>query len=91
MLSGARVDSGRKGQQEDSELSATARQLRAAVPYISAVWKLVGGGAVGVIGGLVLDRWLGTKPWMLVGLSMVGIGVGFYAFFHAMTQLGKKP
>ncbi|RKH53482.1 F0F1 ATP synthase assembly protein I, partial [Corallococcus aberystwythensis] len=27
----------------DSELGETARQMRAAEPYISAVWKLVGG------------------------------------------------
>jgi ATP synthase protein I len=51
---------------------------------------MVGGGAVGVLGGLLLDGWLGTKPWMLVGLSLVGIGVGFYGFFHAMNRLGKK-
>jgi ATP synthase protein I len=76
--------------QEDSELSSTARQMRAAAPYISAVWKMVGGAVVGVLGGLLLDRWLGTKPWMLVGLSVVGISVGFYGFLHEMTRLGKK-
>ncbi|HVG60037.1 MAG TPA: F0F1 ATP synthase assembly protein I, partial [Hyalangium sp.] len=45
--------------QEDRELSSTARQMRAAAPYISAVWKMVGGAVVGVLGGLLLDRWLG--------------------------------
>ncbi len=76
--------------QEGSELGPSARQMRAAMPYISAVWKMVGGTAVGVIGGLLLDRWLGTKPWMLVGLSVVGTVVGFYGFLHEMTRLGKK-
>lgn len=76
--------------QEDSELGSTAQQMQAAMPYISAVWKMVGGTAVGVIGGLVLDRWLGTKPWMLVVLSVVGTGVGMYGFLHEMTRLGKK-
>ncbi|NNC08805.1 F0F1 ATP synthase assembly protein I, partial [Corallococcus exiguus] len=33
-----------------SELGETARQMRAAEPYISAVWKLVGGAVVGVLG-----------------------------------------
>lgn len=80
-----------KGQgREDSELSSTAQQMRAAAPYISAVWKMVGGAVVGVLGGLLLDRWLGTKPWMLVGLSVVGISVGFYGFLHEVTRLGKK-
>ncbi|NOJ97563.1 AtpZ/AtpI family protein [Corallococcus sp. CA049B] len=73
-----------------SELGETARQMRAAEPYISAVWKLVGGAVVGVLGGYFLDRWLGTSPWLLLGLSLVGIGVGFYGFLHAMARLGKR-
>ncbi len=61
---------------EGDELSETARQMRAAEPYISAVWKLVGGAVVGVLGGYFLDRWLGTSPWFLLGLSLVGIWRG---------------
>jgi ATP synthase protein I len=74
----------------DEELSAAAKQMRAAEPYISAVWKLVGGAVVGVLGGYLLDEWLGTKPWLLVALSVVGISVGFYAFLRAMLQLSKR-
>jgi ATP synthase protein I len=76
--------------QDGEELSTAAQQMRAAMPYMSAVWKMVGGAVVGVLGGMLLDRWLGTKPWLLVGLSVVGITVGFYGFFHDMTRLGKK-
>ena len=79
-----------KKEQQDGELSSSAQQMQAAMPYISAVWKMVGGTLVGVIGGLLLDRWLGTKPWLLVGLSVVGTVVGFYGFLHDMTRLGKK-
>jgi len=75
---------------EGSELGSTARQMQAAMPYISAVWKMVGGAVVGVIGGYLMDRWLGTTPWGLVGLSVVGICVGFYGFIHEMNRLGKK-
>ncbi len=74
----------------DEELSTAAKQMRAAEPYISAVWKLIGGAVVGVLGGYLLDDWLGTKPWLLVGLSVVGISVGFYAFLRAMLQLSKR-
>jgi ATP synthase protein I len=73
-----------------SELSSTARQMRAAEPYIAAVWKLVGGAVVGVLGGYYLDTWLGTSPWLLLGLSVVGIAVGFYGFLHEMARLGKR-
>lgn len=75
---------------EGSELSSTARQMRAAQPYIAAVWKLVGGAVVGVLGGYFLDKWLGTSPWLLLGLSLVGISVGFYGFLHQMARLGKR-
>ncbi|MBI3184469.1 MAG: AtpZ/AtpI family protein [Myxococcales bacterium] len=64
--------------------------MRAASPYISAVWKMVGGAAVGVLGGYFLDNWLGTTPWLLVALSVVGISVGFYAFIREMSRLGKR-
>lgn len=76
--------------QDGSELSDTAREMRAAEPYISAVWKLVGGAMVGVLGGYFLDKKLGTSPWLLLGLSLVGISVGFYGFLHEMARLGKR-
>ncbi len=75
---------------DGSELSPAAKQMRAADPYISAVWKLVGGAVVGVGGGYFLDRQFGTTPWLLIGLSTVGISVGFYAFIREMLRLGKK-
>ncbi len=80
----------RQGREEGAELSDAARQMRAAQPYIGAVWKLVGGAVVGVLGGYFLDKWLGTSPWLLLGLSVVGIGVGFYGFLHEMTRLSRR-
>lgn len=78
------------GGSDGSELGQTARQMRAAEPYLSAVWKLVGGAVVGVLGGYWLDKWLGTGPWLLLGLSLVGISVGFYGFLREMARLGKR-
>jgi ATP synthase protein I len=75
---------------QGSELSDTAKMMQAANPYFSAVWKMVGGAIFGVVGGYLLDRWLGTKPWILIGLSAVGISVGFYGFIRDMLRLGKK-
>ena len=74
----------------DERLGETAKQMRAAMPWINAVWQLIGGAAVGVIGGYFLDRWLGTTPWLLVALTTLGIGVGFYGFLHSVTKLGKR-
>lgn len=75
---------------EGEELSSTARLMQTAAPWVAAVWKLVGGAVVGVLGGYFLDGWLGTKPWLMLGLSLVGMGVGFYAFFREVMRLGKK-
>lgn len=67
-----------------------ARQLQAAAPYIGMVWKLLGGAAVGVLGGMFVDARFGTKPWGVVGLSVVGISVGFYAFIRAALRMGNQ-
>jgi ATP synthase protein I len=80
----------RQRKREQDELSNAARQLRAAEPYITAVWRLVGAAVFGVVGGFFLDKWFGTAPWILVGLSTVSIAVGFYAFIRAMLELGKR-
>jgi len=80
----------KKGEPEKDGLSPVAKQMRASEPYISAVWQLVNGAVFGVVGGYLLDRWLGTEPWLLLGLSVVGIAVGFYAFLKTMMRLGKK-
>lgn len=73
-----------------AELSDTARAMHGAMPWVSAVWKFIGGTAVGVIAGYFLDNWLGTTPWMLVALAVLGTGVGFYGFMRDVTRLGKR-
>jgi len=75
---------------KDAELSEMARQMRAAQPWIGAVWKMIGGCVVGVLGGILMDRYLGTTPWGLVGLSVLGICVGFYAFIKTALRLGRE-
>jgi ATP synthase protein I len=61
-----------------------------AQPYIDASWQLSGSVALGSLLGWWLDKKLGTSPWLLVGGSLFGIAVGFYAFFKVLTMLGKK-
>ena len=63
---------------------------RKAQPYIDASWQLAGSVGLGTLLGWWLDKRFGTSPWLLVGGAVLGIGIGFYAFFKALTVLGKK-
>jgi ATP synthase protein I len=65
--------------------------LSKAQPYLDAVWLMTGSVALGALGGYFLDRHFGTKPWLLVVGSLLGIGSGFYAFIRAVMALDKKP
>ena len=44
-----------------------------------------------VVGGLVigwlLDRWLGTRPWLLVTGIVLGAAAGFYEFIRSSSKL----
>ena len=45
---------------------------------------------LGFWGGYVLDRWLGSAPWlMLVGL-LLGIASGFVNLFRAVGLFGRE-
>jgi len=68
----------------ESEKSGIARSLRAmqqniqdAGPAMLAGYTLIGAIALGGVIGYLLDRWMNTTPWFLVGGLMFGIIVGF--------------
>jgi ATP synthase protein I len=37
--------------------------------------------------GWLLDRWLGTKPWLLVAGLVLGAVAGFYQFVRLTSKL----
>jgi len=37
--------------------------------------------------GWLLDRWLGTKPWLMVVGLVLGAVAGFYEFFRLTSKL----
>jgi ATP synthase protein I len=64
---------------------------RKAGPYLDASWQLVGSVVLWSAIGWFLDKKLHTAPWLLVSGSVIGMGVGFYLFFRALSAIGRKP
>ena len=63
--------------------------FRVAVDILAAL-------AVGVGIGVLLDRWLGTKPWMLIVFFLLGSAAGIMNVFRVMSGYGysvgyRKP
>lgn len=40
--------------------------------------------------GVLLDRWLGTRPWFTLILMIFGIVAGFYNVIRMVSSLGGK-
>ena len=69
--------------------SGLGTALRIGVDLVAAI-------AVGVGIGLLLDHWLGTKPWLLIVFFLLGAAAGFLNVFRAASGYGlaagyKKP
>jgi len=48
--------------------------------------ELIAGTAGGALIGWLLDRWLGTSPWLLLLLLFVGIAVAFRNIIRISTE-----
>jgi ATP synthase protein I len=44
---------------------------------------------VGLFFGYLLDRWLGTGPWLLLGFTVLGVVSGILSLFRALNKLDK--
>lgn len=53
----------------------------------AAALSLFAAVVAGLIVGWLLDRWLGTRPWLLVTGLVLGAAAGFYEFIRATTKI----
>lgn len=58
--------------------------LRIGIEMVSAV-------AVGVGIGWLLDRWLGTKPWLMVLFFFMGAAAGILGAYRATGRIAYGP
>jgi ATP synthase protein I len=74
---------------ESDRAADVASSYKKAQPYLDASWQLTGSVALWVIVGYFLDKWLRTAPWLLVAGSVIGMVIGFYLFFRALSAIGR--
>src|SRR6267142_1523977 len=55
----------------------------------AAALSLFAAVVAGLIVGWLLDRWLGTRPWLLVAGLVLGAAAGFYEFIRATSKLSQ--
>jgi F0F1-type ATP synthase assembly protein I len=71
----------KKEKSQEEQLSA----LRSALTAFSLVGQIglvmFASVAIGLFGGMYLDRWLGTGPILLIILTIVGVASGFRAIY----------
>ena len=60
-----------------------AAGLRIAVELVAAI-------AVGTGIGIVLDRWLGTSPLMLIVFFLIGTAAGFLNVYRTAQELDRR-
>lgn len=48
--------------------------------------QLIGGPLGGAVVGWLLDRWLGTAPWLMLGLMFTGFAGGIFNVFRISSK-----
>jgi len=53
----------------------------------AAALSLFAAVVAGLIVGWLMDRWLGTRPWLLITGIVLGGAAGFYEFIRATSKI----
>ena len=71
---------------EDEDKDKEETNRKTGIAY-AAAFSLFAAVVSGLVLGWLLDRWLGTKPWLLVVGVTLGSVAGFYEFIRATSKL----
>lgn len=78
-------DKGKKSRKSKDEAAKSGSGLGLAFRITS---DIVAALAVGVVIGVLLDRWLGTSPWLLIVFFIFGSAAGILNVFRTMEGYG---
>lgn len=71
-----------------SENDQQEANRKSGLAYAAAI-SLFAAVVAGLVVGWLLDRWLGTQPWLLVVGLVLGAAAGFYEFIRATSKLSE--
>ncbi len=75
----------------DATQSNVATSMRRAQPFIDAAWQFAGSVGLMCWLGYEGDKRLGTKPWLLVGGSLLGFAAGIWSFVKVVMAQQQGP
>ena len=80
---------------DDDKQPANSDEAKSTMLHdIGPVWSIGVNFSAGVAGmgllGWLLDRWLGTAPWILLGGVLLGLIGGFYQFIREAGAINRR-
>jgi ATP synthase protein I len=81
----ARIDEARRKAAPPPQKPGSPKALA-----VRAGIELFAGVAFGLIAGIALDRWLGTAPWLMVVLMVLGIAAALRNVLRAAEEENRK-
>jgi len=79
-----------RGSREEPESGARSEIPRELGPIYLIGWVLMVSVLGGTLGGVYLDRRLGTTPWLTLLGIFVGMAAGFLSFFRTLQEQEKR-
>ncbi len=58
--------------------------------YGALAFEFLGSILAGVFIGSQLDRWLGTDPWLVLGMTIAGTVIGFYRMVQILRRFERN-
>jgi F0F1-type ATP synthase assembly protein I len=74
----------------DDERESASREIGAGYKYLATGLRFAGGIVLFIVGGLFLDRWLGTSPLFILVGTVVGSGLSFLSVYRELVADKKN-